>query len=282
MIRAPLAIPSLLFLSGVAVVRGETPKVAIGYCAQLREIDAVRAAGFDYVELRTSEVAGLSDAEFEALAEGLRRDGPPVPVTYLFIPGSIKVTGPAVDEEQQRSYLRKALARVARLGAETVVFGSGPARQVPEGFPKKEAFEQLVGFCKRLAPEARSRNLVIAIEPQRREECNIVNTVAEGLELVRAVDDPSIQLTVDFYHLAMEKEDPAIVVAAASHVRHLHMANPEGRVFPLDWKEYAYAPFFESLRKIGYRGRMSVEARAQDFPGEAPRTIAFLRSAFVR
>ena len=38
------------------------------------------------------------------------------------------------------------------------------------------------------------------------------------------------------------------------------MANPQGRVFPLTWDEFDYAPFFATLRAIGYSGRMSIEA----------------------
>ncbi len=271
-----------LLLLAAAGRGGERETIPIGYCSTLKEIDAVRAAGFDYVELRTSEVAALSDADFEMLAEGLKRDGPPVPVTFLFIPPDLKLTGPAVDEAAQMAYVKKALTRVARLGAQTVVLGSGTARRVPEGFSKEKGLDQFVGFCRRLAPEAKSRGITIAIEPQRPEESNIVNSVAGGLDLVRTVDDPAIQLTVDFYHLAEVKEDPRVVVKAGPHVRHVHMANPTGRVFPLRGEEFDYAGFFDSLRKIGYKGRMSVEARSADFALEAPRTIAFLRGAFGR
>lgn len=273
---ALLLLPWLLLAPGPATAQALS--VPLGYCARLQEIEAVRAAGFDYVELRTSELAALPDTGFEALAEELKRRGPAVPVTYLFIPPEIKLTGPAADEAEQMRYLKVALPRVARLGTTTVVFGSGPARQVPEGFPKEKAWEQLVAFCRRLGPEARAHGITIAIEPQRRQECNIINSVAEGLDLVRAVDDPAIQLTVDFYHLAEEKEDPQIVVTAGAHVRHVHMANPRDRVFPQRWEEYDYAGFFRSLRRIGYAGRMSLEARAADFAAEAPRALTFLRS----
>jgi sugar phosphate isomerase/epimerase len=277
-------VPVALVLAGLsspaAVAAAEPPPaIPIGYCARLGELDAVRAAGFDYVELRTTEIEALSDADFEKLAEDLKRNGPPVPVTYLFIPAAIKLTGPAIDESRQMEYVRKALGRVSRLGATTVVLGSGPARNFPEGFPRETAFRQLAAFCRRLAPEARARGVVIAVEPQRRQESNLVNSVAEGLELLRAVDDASIQLTVDFYHLAEANEDPAVLLEAAPFVRHLHMANPAGRVFPLREEEYDYAPFFETLRRIDYRGRMSIEARSADLGAEAPRAIAFLRKA---
>jgi D-psicose/D-tagatose/L-ribulose 3-epimerase len=255
--------------------------VRIGYCGGISDIDAVRAAGFDYIELRTAEIANLSDADYEGLVQRMKATGFPVPATYQFILGKMKITGPDINKGEQLAYFRKALDRVSKLGARTVVVGSGTARQYPEGFSKEEAFRQLVDFFKRLAPEARSRNIVIAIEPLRREESNIINSMGEGLQLVDAVGDPNIQLNLDFYHLESEKEDPAIILKAANHISHVHMANPNGRVFPLKWDEYNYAPLFENLRKIGYDKEISVEASTKDFPNEAPRAIAFLRSAMV-
>jgi len=97
---------------------------------------------------------------------------------------------------------------------------------------------------------------------------------------VNAIDDPNFQLMVDFYHLASEKEDPAIIVRAGEHIRHLHMANPTGRVFPRRWEEYDYAPFFAALRKIRYDQRISVEASTRDLPADAPQAIALLHRAF--
>ena len=53
-------------------------KVKVGYCGPLKDIDAVKAAGFDYMEVRTSEVAALTDSEFEALAAKFKQIGLPV------------------------------------------------------------------------------------------------------------------------------------------------------------------------------------------------------------
>jgi mono/diheme cytochrome c family protein len=176
--------------------------------------------------------------------------------------------------------VKKAFDRLARVGVQTLVFGSGGARRVPDGFSKDEAFKQLVDFGKRIAPEARARGITVLIEPLRRQESNIINTAAEGFALVKAIGDPNFQLMIDFYHLASEQEDPAIVIEAKDVLRHLHMANPQGRVFPLAWEEFNYAPFFANLRKIGYDRRMSVEAAAKDYAHDAPLSIALLRKAF--
>src|SRR5450755_1250509 len=239
-----VAMLGCLALVALAQPRG---RIRIGYCGPLRDIDAVKTAGFDYMEVRTSEVAALSDADFERLEVKLKTLSLPVPAAYWFLPAEIKVTGP-IDKDRQLDYLHRALPRLNRLGVGLVVFGSSGARQVPEGFSKKEAFEQLVDFGKRAGPAARSQNITIAIEPQRREESNIINTTAEALAWVRAVNHPSVQLMIDYYHFAVEKEDPASVLNVREHLRHVHMANPDKRVVPLNWDEYNYAPFFAALR----------------------------------
>jgi D-psicose/D-tagatose/L-ribulose 3-epimerase len=273
---------TLALLVLMAVMRPAAPRqpVQVGYCTTLRNVDAARAAGFDYVELSTSEIAALSDDDFEQAAARIQQAGIPVPATNLFLPATRKVTGPAIDRGQQMAYVSKAFARLARLGTQIVVFGSGGARQIPDGFPKAQAFQQLVEFGRRIAPEARARGITIAVEPLRHEETNIINSAAEGLSLVNAIGDPNFQLMIDFYHLASEKEDPAVIVRAGSHIRHLHTANPNGRVFPRTWEEYEYAPFFAALRELGYDKRISVEASTKDLQVDAPLAIALLRRAF--
>ena len=82
------------------------------------------------------------------------------------------MTGPATDPDQQMAYVRKAFARLARLGTQLVVFGSGPARIGPRRFPPEGAalFQQLVEFGRRIAPEARARGITVTVtEPQRHE-----------------------------------------------------------------------------------------------------------------
>jgi D-psicose/D-tagatose/L-ribulose 3-epimerase len=260
----------------------QTGKVQVGYCVGLKGLETAKAAGFDYVEVGVTEIAALSDADFDAALERVKQVGIPTSNANLFLPPSIRLTGPQpTDPEEQMAYVRKAFARLNRLGVKIVCFGSGGARRVPDGFPKEEAFKQLVAFGKRIAPEARANGITVVIEPLRVQETNIINTAAEGLALVNAVSDPNFELLIDFYHLASEKEDPAIIVQAGEHLRHLHMANPQGRVFPLDWDEFDYAPFFAHLRRTGYAGRISIEASSRDVPTEGPRAIALLRRAFI-
>jgi D-psicose/D-tagatose/L-ribulose 3-epimerase len=278
--RLRIVAGAILLAAGGSPALDDAPsKVRVGYCGPLRDVGAVKSAGFDYMEVRTSEVAALSDEDYEQLAAKLRRLALPVLAAYWFLPAEVKVTGPDIDVGRQMAYLHKAFDRVSRLGVRVIVFGSSGARQVPEGFPKAEAFQQLVDFGKRAGPEARSRNITIAIEPQRREESNIINTTAEALAWVEAVNDPNVQLMVDYYHFEVEKEDPAILRKVSGHLRHLHMANPDHRVMPLDLGEYNYAPFFAVLRQIRYDRLIGLEASSNDLHADGPKSMALLRRA---
>ena len=204
----------------------------------------------------------------------------PTPAANLFVPQAIKVVGPDIHVEQQTAHVKKVMARLSKMGVQVLVFGSGGARRVPDGFSKDEAWTQLVDFSRRAADEAKTVGITVTIEPLRTQETNIINSAAEGLKLVEAVNHPNFQLMIDFYHLASEKEDPSIVVRAKDHLRHLHVANPNGRVFPQAWDEFDYAPFFAALKTIGYDKRISMEGSTTDLAAQGPVTVALLRRAF--
>jgi len=273
-----LALVCLLLVPGLALAQSPG-RAQIGICVDPDRFEAAQAAGFDYVETNASRVAALAEPDFEKLAAQVAQLRIPVAASMSFIPGAIKLTGPEVDPAKQMAYVTGTLGRLKRLGVKVVVLGSGGARRVPDGFSRDEAFNQLVDFCRRIAPVARENGITIAIEPLRKQETNIINTAREGLALVKAVDRPEIRLLVDYYHLAEEGENPDIIAEAGSLVVHTHIANPKGRVYPLSLDESAYGGFFSNLCKIGYQGRLSIEASTKDFAAEAPQSLALLRNA---
>lgn len=247
--------------------------------------DAVKF-GFDYIELPLAEMTALSDADFNSLLERVGKSGIKCEVCNNLFPSSIRLTGKNVDEKVITCYLERALFRAHRLGAEVVVFGSGGAKNVPDGFPFDEAYKQVVRETKLVASIARKYGITIVIEPIRKPECNIINTYSEGVALAEKAGEPNVLVLVDFYHLTWEKEDPADLVKGGKWLRHIHFANPnlsseKGRIYPEDESEFDYAPFRSALREIGYNGRMSIEAGCDpDFVTQAPKAIEFMKRYF--
>jgi len=275
---APVAF--LAFLS-CQVFGQSAAEVQVGVCIDPDRLEAAQAAGFDYVELGVTRVAGLTDVAFRELISRVGQLRIPVAAANTFLPGNLKIVGPSIDRERQMEYVAKALSRMKQLGVSLIVLGSGGARRVPEGFSHEEALAQMADFCRRIAPLAGDAGITIAIEPLRHQETNLINTTRQGLDFVKAVDSPQIRLLVDYYHLAEEGESPQILIEAGGTIVHTHIANPKGRVYPLSPDESDYAGFFECLCRIGYAGRISIEASTPDFSAQAPRSIETIRSGLL-
>ena len=58
--------------------------------------------------------------------------------------------GPDVSLERQDAYMEACIGRLARLGVEVLVFGSGGARNIPDGFSRAQALDQLVADVTRV------------------------------------------------------------------------------------------------------------------------------------
>lgn len=252
----------------------------------LADIDRLASWGFDYSEPAVTQTMELSDAEFAAALARARAAKTRVEAMNWFLPASLKVTGPAVDRDKVREYLSKSLARAESLGVKVVVFGSGGARSVPEGFPRDQAWRQLQDFLRDCGDliVRRGYGMVIGIEPLRRAETNIVNSIGEAWQLARETNHPKVRIIADFYHLAVENEDPAIILKAGSYIVHCHIANPNGgRVFPKDEAEDSrYADFFRMLKGIGYDGRLSLEANTDNLETDARTGLAFLKRMYEK
>ncbi len=258
----------------------------IGFCTNLiatradgtgsEWIEKGQEAGFDYVELPLAQMVDLKDEEFSALKERVGLSGLKCEVCNNFFPGSIRLTGNAVDYGKIEGYLDKALGRAAQLGVKVIVFGSPQARNVPEGYPLDKAWSQLVELLKYLDPLAGAKGITIVIEPLCQVESNIINTAGDGLRLVKAVDRENIKLLVDYYHLVMEKENPGIILDAGPDIKHFHIANPVGRVYPVE-AEDGCIRFMNLLKLIGYEGRISFEAYTNNFDHDARRSVEILR-----
>ena len=266
------AAPALPLRYGVA---------AFGTVNPLQSIETLSSLGFDYIEPALAQTLALPPDALASARARVKKAGIRVETMNWFMPGTdIKLTGPDADPARIRAYVERALELAESFGARVIVFGSPGARTVPDGFPREKAWAQLKEFLRTCGDVIQSRKygMVIGIEALRRPETNIVNSVAEALKLAREVNHPKIRIIVDFYHLAFENEDPAIVLEARDMIVHLQIADPRERTFPVsDAGEPRYAAFFSNLRKIGYQGRISIEANSNDVEKDARASIVFLK-----
>ncbi|HHW48381.1 MAG TPA: sugar phosphate isomerase/epimerase [Clostridiaceae bacterium] len=244
-------------------------------------IETLSKAGYDYIELSLSHMAELTRTRFLELRKRIEASGLKCEACNNFVPGEVRLTGENVNMDSVMHYVRKALKRAAELETEIVVFGSAGARNVPDGFPKEKAFEQLVDFLNLAAPEAGQYGITLVIECLNKGESNIINSLEEGLRLLKQVNKDNVMLLVDYYHFSLENEKPEILLSMGDYISHVHFANVENRKFPKDIKEQPYLPFIDALKKTGYDGRVSIEAYTRNFSGDLKASLRFLRENFL-
>jgi Sugar phosphate isomerases/epimerases len=250
-----------------------TRKDGIGF-EWVRELTKI---GYDYIELPLAQIMALSEDEFQELREQMGSYGIRCRACNNFFPVSVRLTGRDVNDSVISDYVAAAVRRASGLGAESIVFGSSGAKNVPDGFSVERAWEQLVHLLRLIDSIVASAGIVVAIEPLNRRESNIVNTVAEGLKLAQETDREHIRLLVDYYHLIAEDGDIASVTRAAGYLSHLHIANPAGRHFPSENDKADYSEFLKCVHDAGYAGKISVEAYSTDVVHDASGALEYLK-----
>ncbi|MCB0189748.1 MAG: TIM barrel protein, partial [Caldilineaceae bacterium] len=236
-------------------------------------------AGFDYIECTVvSLLPEATEMIFAPILERYQASPIPVRACNVFLPGDLKVVGSGLDQPRIAAYVQTAMRRVMLIGASVVVFGSGKARMVPEGFGRATAEAQLVNFLRLVADEAAQHELTVVIEPLNRRESNFINSVPEGDAMAARVDRPAIRNLADFYHMEEEHEPLSNLVACRERLAHVHVAD-SGRRAP-GTGSYPYAEFVANLRAADYDGMVSVECRWEDFAAETGPACAYLHQVF--
>ncbi len=247
-----------------------------GICAELDRMQLVQDADYDYIELPVAVVKAESpDSQFESVAEEVRSYTIVPEAWSRLLPSAMKVTGPEIDKYRIERFLRTAFERIEELGGEVVVFGSGRARKVPEGFPRDKAREQLLEFVTLAGQIAGTHGITVAVEPLDSKRTNIINSIKECAELVNAADHPFVKACADLFHMDEENEPAQAVLAAGNALVHTHTADT-GRFYPGSGS-YPHREFFEALRSISYNDRMSIECTLKDYKPEIEKALAFLR-----
>jgi sugar phosphate isomerase/epimerase len=253
-------------------------KLKLGVCTN--DVAGAVRYGFDYIEPSAADIAGMSEDNFRVYADQVLSSPIRCEAFNSFIRRpELVVLGNEVPVAALNDYMEACLARCRKLGASIVVWGSAGSRRVPDGFSRERARQQIAEFLGMAGDVARRYEIVIAIEPLRRQESNILNSGAESLEMVRMVKHPNVRMIIDYYHMREENENPRIVETAKNEIVHLHFANPSGRIWPRDpGEDRDYESFFLYLKNAGYRGRISIEGKGS-FEQDAERSLAFFKQA---
>jgi sugar phosphate isomerase/epimerase len=210
----------------------------------------------------------LTDQQFKRKLQSIKRLKSTLVACNLFIPAELKLVGPDVHENDILTYAEVVFQRCRQAGLKLIIWGSGGARRVPEGFDPAKAKKQMIAIARTLAELAAQYDIVLALESINHTETNFINTLAEAYEIVQAVDHPNFRLSADIYHMLKENESPSIIEKAGAYLVHCEIAEKENRT-PPGTQGDDFRPYLKALKKIHYKGKIMMECRWGDVDKQA-------------
>ncbi len=272
------SITGAMLTSFSPINESENEIIKIGLCGPWENSTMAKKAGCAYIEEGVAKILmpNKSDQEFNQHFEKLSSQPLPIESFNVFLPGEMHVVGENADHQTIINYAAVAFNRIEKIGAKILVFGSGHARMIPEGFDKTKAKEQFISLCKILSPMAAKHNITLAVEQLNRGETNFINTLREAGEIVDAVNHPNLKMICDIYHALRENDPASELVRLNDRIVHCHIAEREDRT-PPGVRGDDFTPYLRALKKINYKGRISLECRWKNIEEELPLAVNVLK-----
>ena len=246
-----------------AAPAGASLFTAVGTTGSLDKAAGIKDAGGEFLVASVGDTVNpqLDDAAWAKKLEAIKKSAVPVLGVNGFIrPKELKCVGPKPTTEAILKWADTCCRRAKQAGIEFIVFGSGGARQRPEGWSKEQADEQFVALLKQLGPIAAAQQVTIAVELLRAQECNYLNHVSEVANVIARANHPNVRVDIDLYHAACGDDTPADVAKAAPLTYYVELAEKNGRMAP-GVAGQDFRPYFAALKQAGYRGRIAIEGK---------------------
>lgn len=221
-----------------------------------KAIGGAKRAGFDYIEIALLDPWKIDTSMTrDLLAEyGLRAHA------SLGLSADTDVTSEVASiVEKGDALLRQAVDVLHGLGGTELcgVIYSALGKYPGPASPQNR--RNCVSAMQRLADYAAARDININLEIVNRYETNIVNTGAEGLALLDEIDRKNAYLHLDTYHMNIEENGMAeSVLLAGDRLGFVHIG--ESHRGYLGTGNVDFDVFFETLKKIDYRGPITFES----------------------
>jgi D-psicose/D-tagatose/L-ribulose 3-epimerase len=228
---------------------------------------AIRAAGYEGIEIAPFTLAGdpttLPAPARRELRQTIEGEGLTfVGLHWLFAapPGLHATTPDGPLRARTWDHLRRLIELCADLGdGGVMVFGSPKQRASTSRSTTAEARLRFVQGFASVAGEAEKRGVSLLVEAIPADQANdVVRTLDDAAEVVRAVASPAVALVFDTHNTADETESAAELIGRHfAQIRHVHLNEMDGRRPGAG--AYDFRGALGALARHGYQGWLSVE-----------------------
>ena len=218
-----------------------------------RTIPAAARYDMDFIEIALLNTAIVDAAHTRALLDAHAMRG----VCSLGLP---EENWASVNPEGAIEHLKTAIDTTADMGCEAlsgVTYGGiGQRSGAP---PTAQEHDNVARALEAAARHAASRGILLGIEPVNRYETHLINTAAQGAEMIERVGAGNMFLHLDTYHMNIEEKGAGNgILAGREHLKYIHLSESD-RGTPgqgtCDWDE-----IHATLAAIGFDGGLAMES----------------------
>lgn len=244
--------------------------------------------GYEGVEIApftlAEQVGQLDAAARRAIADTAARHGLTIAGTHWLLvkPAGLHMSTPDdTVRRRTRDYFIELVHFCADIGGEILVCGSPKQRTVID--TPEASRERLIEVFRDVAAVAGERGVTFCLEPLAPSETEFINTAADGVAIIEAVDHPNFRLILDCKAMSGSESAPLdqVIRNNREHLRHFHANDPN--LLGPGMGELDHRPLGAALRDIGYAGWVSVEVFDFALGGLelARRSFATLRECYA-
>ena len=218
-----------------------------------KAVAAAASYKMDFIEIALLNAAAVDTAHSRALLEANNLKA----VCSLGLPEPVWASR---NPEGAIDYLKVAIDKTAEMGAlalSGVIYGGIGERS---GLPPTEVeYDNVARALTAAAKHAKSRSVLLGIEPVNRYENHLINTGWQAVEMIERVGADNVFIHLDTYHMNIEEKGVANgILDARKHLKYIHLSESD-RGTPgcgtCDWDE-----IFATLAAIGFNGGLAMES----------------------
>lgn len=249
---------------------------------RLSDLEAIERAGYDCAELQVREIVELSEDEFRAAVKKVKSLDITCEVFDNPIPLDVRIPVPEFDLKYWTEYLKKGAYRTAELGARYYVFGNGRSRSLPMEGDINSAYNKLMDFLNILCDVTAEYNITVLLEPLAPSLSNFINSIPEAVEFIEKFGRYNLKTMCDYRWLVAAGRPIEDIINYEKYVKHIHIDNPlpefPRRPMPSLSDGHDYAPLINALKKICYKGIISIEANTfENYEEDIKKGIEFFK-----
>lgn len=227
--------------------------------------------GFQGVELALKRADEINAPRLQRLLDNNGIEISSISTGQVYADGGLMLTEDDPSKRKEITSIFKDLIDLAEYFGKQINIGR--VRGKIENRTVEDVEDLFVEVTRELCAYAQNKNVTLLLEPVNRYETDFINSVEEGVALIKKVGMPNLMIMADVFH--MNIEDKTIINELVKNIRfinYIHLAD-SNRLAP-GQGHIDFQGIFSKLLETGFDGWVSAEILPKPTPDIAAKQAA--------